>query len=408
MNSENIQTEEKDNRLYQFLLLAGIVFVSVNLRPGITSVGPLMGIIRDDIGLANWSIGFLTGLPLVAFAFASPMVPGLGKRFTNERAMIIGLIILFFGIMIRSISLLFFLFAGTLLVGLGIAICNVLLPGVVKEKYPQKVALMTAVYSTVMASFAAVASGFSIPLAQGLEWGWQLSLFFWTIPVIIAICIWIYISKKNPTEKRVNMKYVSSRDGRIWRSKLAWQVALYMGLQSSLFYIVISWLPEILIGHYGTSIATGGWLLSYTQFVGIPASFFVPIIAGQLYSQRIIVAGLGICSLAGFSGLLFGNSFLMLILSTTLIGIVLNGNFALALTLLGLRAKNSRIASELSGMAQSIGYLLAAIGPVSFGLLFDITKSWETPLTVLIVITVLVIIFGFAAGQNKYVLDKEM
>lgn len=395
---------EHPKRLYQFLIVVGILFIAFNLRPGITAVGPLIGTIRDDIGLANWSAGLLTSLPLVAFALISPIVPRLGKKFTNEWAMVFGLVILVLGMGIRSISFVFFLFLGTLLVGFGIAISNVLLPGVVKDKFPTKVALMTSVYSTTMGTFAAISSGLSIPFAEGLRWGWQPALFIWAIPAIIAIIIWIYLAKKNQRTNDVEMKYIGARGGQIWRSPLAWQVALFMGFQSSLFYITISWLPEILVSN-GMSIATAGWMLSFTQIIGMPASFLVPVIAGRFKSQRGIVLLLGLFAIAGFSGLLLNVSNILTIISITLIGIMLGGSFALALTFLGIRARNARHAAELSGMAQSIGYSLAAIGPVCIGLLYDLTNAWNVPLIVLVVISMFVLLFGIGAGRDRYVLE---
>src|SRR5690625_1623045 len=359
-------TTENPKRLYQFLLIVGILFIAFNLRPGITAVGPLIGTIRDQIGLANWSAGLLTSLPLVAFAIISPIVPRLGKKFTNEWAMVFGLIILVLGISLRSVSLILFLFIGTVLVGLGIAISNVLLPVFVKDKFTTKVALMTSVYSTTMGTFAAISSGLSIPFAEGLNWGSQLALLVWVIPAIIAIIIWTYLARKNQSKNNLEMKNIGSRDGQIWRSRLAWQVALFMGFQSSLFYVTISWLPEILHSN-GVNIATAGWMLSYTQIIGMPASFLVPVIAGRFKSQRGIVLALGMSAISGFSGLLLGTSNVVTVISITLIGITLGGSFALALTFLGIRARNAQHAAELSGMAQSIGYSLAAIGPVCIG-----------------------------------------
>lgn len=395
---------ENPKRLYQLLLVVSILFIAFNLRPGITAVGPLIGTIRDDVGLANWSAGLLTSLPLIAFAIISPIVPRLGKRFTNEWAMVVGLIILVLGMAIRSISFVLYLFVGTVLVGLGIAISNVLLPGVVKDKFPTKVALMTSVYSTTMGTFAAISSGLSIPFAEGLNWGWQLALFVWAVPAIIAIIIWTYLAKKNRSDNNVEMKYMGARDGQMWRSPLAWQVALFMGFQSSLFYVTISWLPEILHSN-GINIATAGWMLSYTQIIGMPASFLVPVIAGRFKSQRGIVLVLGLFAVSGFSGLLLGTSNVVTVISITLIGITLGGSFALALTFLGIRARNAQHAAELSGMAQSIGYSLAAIGPVCIGLLYDLTNAWKAPLIVLIIIGFLVILFGMGAGRDRYVLE---
>ncbi|SDQ24225.1 CynX/NimT family MFS transporter [Virgibacillus salinus] len=395
---------DNQKKLYRFLLIAGIIIVAFNLRPAITSVGPLIGIIRDDVGLSNWSAGILTSLPLVAFAVMSPVAPKLGNRFSNERTLIAGLILLLFGITVRSFPFAALLFIGTLFVGLGIAICNVLLPGVVKEKFPTKVALMTSVYSTAMGIFAATASGLSIPFARGLNMGWQFALIIWTVPAIIGIIIWMYLSKKNKADNDVEMQYVTVSDNRMWKSPLAWQVACFMGLQSFMFYVTISWLPEIL-HDYGVSMGTAGWMLSFMQFIGLPASFFVPMIAGRFKSQRGIVLVMTTCALGGYGGLLIGKSYAVMVISTILIGITLSGSFALALAFLGMRARNSRQAAELSGMAQSLGYTLAAVGPMFIGYLYDVTHVWTVPLLTLIGVALLVMVFGMGAGRNRYVLD---
>src|SRR5699024_7061860 len=172
-------TDEKTNKMYRLLIFTGIVIIAINLRPGMTSVGPMIGMIRDDIGLANWSAGLLTSLPLLAFAAISPLVPRISEYFSDDWTMVLGLFTIVVGITIRSLALISLLFLGTIFVGLGIAICNVLLPKVIKDRFPTKVALMTSVYSTLMGIFAAIASGVSVPLATGLQWGWKLSLFVW-------------------------------------------------------------------------------------------------------------------------------------------------------------------------------------------------------------------------------------
>lgn len=404
--SHNTIAREQTKQWYRILVLIGIVIVAFNLRPGMTSVGPLIGIIRDDVGLANWSAGLLTSLPLIAFAVMSPIVPSLGNRYTNERIMVVGLAVLIVGIGIRSISLMLFLFVGTILVGVGIAICNVLLPGVVKEKFPQKVGLMTSVYSTSMGIFAAIASGLSVPFANGLGWGWQLSLIIWSIPAFVGIIIWFVLAKHNNNDKDTDLRYVGLNDTQIWRSPLAWQVALFMGFQSSLFYVTISWLPEILHDS-GLSIATAGWMLSFTQIIGMPASFIVPVLAGRMKSQQSIVLTLGISALIGFTGLLLGNSFIVILISVTFIGITLGGKFALALTFLAIRAHDARHASYLSGMAQAIGYSIAAMGPIAIGYIHDVTNAWKVPLLTLIGITCVVIFFGLGAGRDLYVLEED-
>ena len=384
-----------------FLLVMGIILVAFNLRPTITSVGPLIGMIQKDVGLAHWSAGLLMSLPLIVFAVMSPIVPRLAGRFSNETTLLFGLIILLIGIVVRSIPIAFFLFTGTILIGLGIATGNVLLPAVAKDKFPQKFGLMTSIYSTSMGLIASLASGVSIPFATGLNLGWQGALIVWGIPVILAILVWSFLAKANHGSQRFIQK-VNSHSNQVWSSPLAWQIAIFMGFQSFLFYVTISWLPEILLSH-GMSMSTAGWLLSFNQIVGLPASFIIPVLAGRFRSQVWFSFSLSLFALVGYGGLLLGTSYPILIISIILIGISLGGSFPLALSYIGLRSRSAVQAAELSGMAQSTGYILAAAGPLLIGYLFDQTHRWTTPLITLIVVSVIVMLFGMLSGRNRYV-----
>ncbi|WP_396953621.1 CynX/NimT family MFS transporter [Neobacillus niacini] len=399
---ELLESKANTKSSYIYFFIAGIVLIAFNLRPAITSLGPLVGMIQEDVGLAHWSAGLLMSLPLVVFAIMSPLVPKIANKLSNELTLIIGLTSLLIGIAIRSIPMTFFLFAGTLLAGLGIAIGNVLLPAVVKEKFPEKFGLMTSVYSTSMGLIASLASGISIPLAMDLNLGWQGAQIVWTIPVVVAILLWIFLRKSNGRDSKAIQQSMGSSSNRLWSTPLAWQIAIFMGFQSFLFYVTISWLPEILHSH-GISMGTAGWMLSFTQLVGLPASFFIPVLAGRSKSQVWIAFTLGLCSVVGYSGLLLGTSYPILILSIILIGVALGGSFPLALTFIGLRARNANQAASLSGMTQSTGYLLAAVGPLFIGYLFDLAHSWTMPIIALIIVSVVVIIFGMLSGRNRYV-----
>ncbi len=399
---ELLESKANTKSTYIYFFIAGIVLIAFNLRPAITSLGPLVGMIQEDVGLAHWSAGLLMSLPLVVFAFMSPLVPKIANRLTNELTLIIGLTFLLIGIAIRSIPLTFFLFSGTLFAGLGIAIGNVLLPAVVKDKFPEKFGLMTSVYSTSMGLVASLASGISVPLAINLNLGWQGAQIVWTIPVVVAILVWVFLRKFNVRDSRaVQPKKGSSAKG-MWRTPLAWQIAIFMGFQSFLFYVTISWLPEILHSH-GISMEAAGWLLSFTQLVGLPASFFIPVLAARAQSQVKIAFMLGMCAIVGYSGLLLGSSYPMLIVSIALIGFALGGAFPLALSYIGLRARNANQAAELSGMTQSTGYLLAAVGPLVIGYLYDMAHMWTVPIITLIVVSVVVMILGMLSGRNRYV-----
>ncbi|MFC8150695.1 CynX/NimT family MFS transporter [Bacillus paralicheniformis] len=390
-------------RLNNILLIAGIIFIAFNLRPAITSVGPLISSIRSDMDLTNGMAGFLTTLPLLSFAVLSPIAPKLGQKLGNERTLWVGLVILLIGILLRSYGEAFTLFAGTALIGIGIAISNVLLPSLIKHKFPDKAGIMTSYYTTAMSIFAALASGISIPLSHGLAWGWSASLMVWAGLAFVAILIWVPQLRYHDTGNRtVGLK---TNGQTVWRSKIAWQVTFFMGIQSFLFYCTIAWLPEILRSH-GMSMSLAGWMLSLMQFASLPSTFLTPVLAGRFRNQKSIVLALGILYLAGMSGLLYGGNTAMLTLWVILIGIGQGSSISLALTLIGLRSENADQAAALSGMSQSAGYLLAAIGPSFVGFLYDHMHSWNGPILLFIGALVALIGAGLGAGRNQYIYAK--
>ncbi|WP_062354164.1 CynX/NimT family MFS transporter [Bacillus kwashiorkori] len=402
------QAQENKSTLAKGLLVFGIILVAFNLRPAITAIGPIISMIEEDLLLSHSVAGLLTSLPLIVFAIFSPVVPIIGQKLSNESALVVGLFSLIIGILLRSLASIAFLFIGTLLIGVGIAISNVLLPVIVKEKFPEKFALLTSVYTTSMGLIAAVASGLSVPLAVNLQLGWKLTLVLWSIPALLAVIVWIILAnnrRKNEASKKNEEKSALASVGvssNVWKSSVAWFVAAFMGLQSVLFYVTVAWLPTILQDQ-GISANTAGWLLSFTQFIGLPASFIVPVIAGKKHAQKWVVMTMTSMAIIGFSILLMGGSFPLLVLAIILIGITLAGSFSLALTFIGMRARDAKQASALSGMAQSIGYLLAAVGPILIGFLYDLTDAWTVPLLTLMGITILVMIFGVGASRDRYV-----
>jgi MFS transporter, CP family, cyanate transporter len=382
------------------LLVAGIILVAFNLRPALTSVGPLIGSIRTDTGLSGSMAGFLTTLPLIAFAVLSPIAPKIAERYGNERTIWAGLCILLVGIILRSLGGTAALFAGMGLIGLGIAISNVLLPGLVKQRFPDRIGLMTSVYTTAMGTLAALASGLSVPLAQTLHLGWQGALACWSLLTLVALVVWL--PQLRASVHITGDQGKASDSSRLWRSPLAWQVTVFMGLQSFAFYCTIAWLPEIL-HHHGMSTSTAGWMLSILQFISLPATFLAPVLATRMTNQMGMALVIGLCFLAGFGGLLVGENSLLLFGSLVLLGIGLGASISLAMTMIVLRTTDTHQASALSGMSQSVGYLLAAVGPILIGLFYDWTGSWTFPLLTLLAVSLLMTIAAVGAGRNKYV-----
>ncbi|MFC0557639.1 CynX/NimT family MFS transporter [Halalkalibacter alkalisediminis] len=384
------------------LFLIGIVFVAFNLRSSITAIGPLIGDIRTDTNLTNSWIGLLTTLPLLAFGLFSTITPRIGRKWGNETTVFIALIILTIGILFRSTGFVYALFLGTALLGLGIAICNVLIPGIVKDKFPERMGLMTGIYTTSMSTMAALASGVSIPLAKGANLGWERSLLIWAILASLAVLAWL---PQLRNQKKTG-SFPTYKRNSIWSSTVAWQVTLFMGLQSCAFYCIIAWMPEILVSR-GVDLPTAGWLLTLTQIAGLPATLFIPILAGRLSNQRSIAIAISLFYLTGFLGIYIGGSLGLITICMIFLGVAQGAGISLSLSLFGLRTQNGHDASNLSGMAQSAGYLLAATGPLIIGLFFDLFQSWSPAFLIFIGLSIALGVFGFYAGRDQYVLHVE-
>ncbi|WP_018922607.1 CynX/NimT family MFS transporter [Salsuginibacillus kocurii] len=395
------------NRTATILFVLGILFISFNLRPAITAVGPLVPLIREDTGMSNSLAGSLTTIPLLSFAAFSLIAPKLGLRFGNNLAVFAALATLVTGIFLRTTGLITAILVGTALIGIGIAVCNVLLPGIIKFNFPQKVGIMTSIYTAGMGLFASIGSGLSIPLAETAGLGWEMTLAIWGLLGGLALVFWAP-QLKGSVSARTSSAVAASVDHNhmpIWKSSLAWYVTLFMGLQSFVFYNMIAWLPDVLQS-LGVSLAFAGWTLFLLQLIGIPFSFAVPLLATRLRNQQPIVVG--ICSLyvISMSGLLFLPNLPVIIISALCLGIGQGAAISLALTLLGLRAKEPQEAARLSGMAQSVGYLLAASGPVLMGVMYDTFSTWQPFLYTILVVSFLVLAFGLKAGQNRYIFES--
>jgi CP family cyanate transporter-like MFS transporter len=387
------------SRIRGLLLVLAIVLLAANLRPALTSVAPLIGQIRTDTGISNGVAGLLTGLPLLAFAVLSPIAPRLARRFGMERVLLASLLVLAVGILLRSAGVVAALFLGTAILGAAIAVGNVLLPSLVKREFPERTGLMTSTYTTALAVSAAIAAGASFPIAYQVD-GWRGSLALWALLALVAAVAWFpQIRSADPA----NASTGTSRGVTgLWSSVLAWQVTLFMGLQSLGYYVVLTWLPQILQEEVGVSAAQAGWLLALAQVVVIPAMFLAPVLADRRPSQYSVVVVAVTLTGAGTLGLLVAAS-TATALWIVLLGLGQGACFSLALTFFALRAPDSEHAAALSGMAQSVGYLLAAGGPFLFGLLRDVTHAWTVPLTLLVAVTVCLLITGLGAARDAHV-----
>lgn len=373
----------------------GILVFSANLRGAIVGVSPLIETIRADANFSAATAGLLTTIPVLCFGLFSPLVPELARRIGIERSIFAALLALIAGILLRLLPNTFALFAGTFIIGAAIAVGNVLLPSLIKRDFPRSVGLMTGLYTMTLSAGSGLAASIVVPLMDATGWGWREILALMAIPAAVAAALWLPL---------LGQRHPASGGGlaglrHLIRQPLAWWVTLFMGLQSLSYYALTAWLPALFISH-GISDTQAGLLLAFTNIAGIPGCLLAPIIASRIRSQ---VAPILVCvALAALSvAALLVAPVVLSVAATLVYGVAQGACLALALLLIVQRTNTASGAADLSGMSQSLGYLLAAIGPFGVGLLHDLSGAWTIPLVVLLVMMLGQALVGGLAGRNR-------
>lgn len=377
------------------LLIAGILFIASTLRVTFTGAAPLLDAIRADYGLSTAQTGMLTTLPLLAFGLVSPLAAGVGRRLGIERSLLVALVLICLGIGLRSLPSTALLFGGTAIIGYGIALGNVLLPGLIKRDFSQHVARMTGAYSITMGGAAALGSAMVVPLALA-GFGWHGALLMLMVFPLLALLVWLPQTRKTATAPLTGSGAMHNRG--IWRSALAWQVTLFLGINSLVYYVIIGWLPAILQS-LGYSEAQAGSLHGLLQLATAAPGLAIPLILHRLKDQRAIAIIVALMCAISACGLWFWPG--QAVVWTLIFGFGSGATMILGLTFIGLRANSAHQAAALSGMAQTIGYLLAACGPPLMGKIHDANGDWQIPLLAVALISVVMALFGALAGRDR-------
>lgn len=372
-----------------------IMLVAVNLRAAVASVGPVLPEVRTGLGLTGLGTAALTTLPVVCFGVLAVVAPRWARRIGIEAVLMVALILLTVGLTSRAWGGPWLLLAGTVVVGGAIAIANVLLPPLIKREFPRGTGLMMGLYTTCLASSAAVGAGVTVPLAGAFGEGWRGGLWMWALPAVVAAVVWLPMLHRNTRPPRQQ----PSSGPSLARFPLAWQVTVYFGLQSMIFYAMLSWLPSIYRDH-GYSPAAAGFLLSLCGLVQIPVTLLLPRFAIRAANQVAYIAGATAFMGAGLLGILLVPT-VFPYLWVTLLGIGCGACFALGLALFVLRTSRVEDTARLSAMSQSIGYLICACGPLLFGLVHDFTHTWTIPLAMLLLLLIPQLAYGMLAGRAR-------
>lgn len=383
------------------LLVVAVVLTALNLRPAITSVGPLLADMRGDLGASALWAGVLTTLPGLCFAAAGLTAPWLARRFGIDSAIAAALLVLTSGLLLRVIDGPHVVIGGTLVATAGIALINVLIPVVIKSSFPARIGLMTGIYTAALQGGGAAGSAVTPALDEMLG-GWRFALGAWAVLAAAALVVWLSATLRNRATRSPapRVEAVAAPGRSLLRSRLAWIITGFFGCQSLLAYVVMGWLPQVFIDN-GLSKGDAGLLLGLNAVIAVPISIVVAPLASRRPGQSGWIVGLGVLGITGVAGLAIAPAAAP-VLWTVLLGLGMSV-FSLALAVIALRARNAADTARLSGMVQGLGYLLAGVGPFAFGLLHELSGGWTVPWMMVLGIYVIQIVLGALAGRPRYV-----
>ncbi|MGX7112652.1 MFS transporter [Gemella cuniculi] len=372
------------NKTNKFIILLGVVFLGMLLRTPITSVGAISGPLKSILSINNTTFGLITTIPLIAFALFSPFVTKFSNKIGLEKTIVYAAVIISVGLAIRFYINTYIFFFATFLIGIGITAGNVLLPSIAKKYFPEKLGIMTGFYAVIMTISSSIAAGISYPISNsnigGKSFSTALAVNIWIVIAVINIFIYAVISKNNSVGK------ISEKKQGIFnyfKSSKMWTIVLSMGLQSALFYCSVSWFSEIMVSK-GFSPEAAGVLLSISQFAQFPSTFLVPIFADKLKNKLIIPVVITAGYVISLVGMLnIDANFIAMAIFIIIFALAGGGSFSYVMYLFSAKSKNESEAANISGLAQSGGYLLAAIFPPLLGYIRDIS-NWDTALYLLI------------------------
>ncbi|MGW0316383.1 CynX/NimT family MFS transporter [Streptomyces flavidovirens] len=394
------------------LVILGLVLAALNLRPAITSLGPLLEEVRTGLGMSGSVAGLLTSVPPLCFAVFGLTAPRLARRFGPGAIVCAGMAAIAAGLFLRPYlgGTAGFLAASALAL-MGIAVSNILMPVIVKRWFPDRVGQMTGLYSMALALGTALAAAATVPMTRALGGSWQTGLAVWGTLAAVAVLPWLVLTRHSST-RAPKTRTIAQEQGSsaapasalsITRSRTAWALACYFGLQATAAYITMGWMPQI-FRDAGVSAGTAGVLLAVTMAMGIPLAFVIPRVASRLRNQGPIVVALGLCGLMGYAGLYLapaaGAWAWALLLGVS------NCAFPLALTMIGMRAKSGAGVVRLSAFAQSTGYLISIPGPLLVGVLYQHSGSWGLPIGLMAGLMVPQLVVGVLAGRNRTIEDE--
>ena len=384
------------------IMLITFIVLAANQRGTFIGVGTLVPLIRDDLGINNTVAGMITTLPLLIFIFISPQAASISRRFGLGRTLLVAFYLILIALPIRSSFGIFGLFTGTAILAVGLGLGNVLLFSLIKLRFPDKVGIVTGIYSTAMATTAAISVGVSVPVATSLGFGWKVALVMWVVVSFPSVILWHSRMRNEEVLKSAQpiTEADKSYDKIVYKIPRAWCFAFCNGMQVLLFYAITAWLPSIMHTRGYTLEQAAGFAL-YFQLISLPSTLIVPILCGRRNNQKSIILIIGSMFVLGMVMFSLVHGLILDIVAITIAAVAQGGAFAITNTFVSLRVDNAQQSAALSGMIQTMGFIIASLAPTFMGLMFDMTNSWNIPYIMMIVVASLWFALGLPLAKNK-------
>lgn len=380
-------------------LIAVVVVVSLNLRPVLTAVGPISDLIQKGAGISTSAMGLLAAVPVLCMGIGAFATPWVIRKIGMDLAVVVSLVALALTTAVRSFVPGVGLWLGTVGIGLAIGVLNGVLPPIIKRDFPKFSTMVMGIFSAALTLGAALAAGVAVPIAGATSW--RVATGVWLILVIIGVFAWMWSMRARArsgweTEEEPEVTEESTvKSVNVWTNPMAWTITAFMGLQCFLFYTMVQWLPDI-EKSLGVSAESAGMHMMLFQISGLAATLIVTAVQGERADQRMVAVAMGIIWCGSLTGLLLVPS--LSFMWVLIMGFGTGVSFNLALSFISTRTADATQASAVSGMSQSIGYLIAAFGPMLAGVMAP-SMGWNAVLVMTLVVAAGMTALGLIAGR---------
>lgn len=405
--TQSLSSKLPSSRFTFWLVLCAMILLATNMRAPIVALGSIAPVVQEALNISEIQIGWLGAVPMLTFAIGALIAPAIGKRFGLENTLIVMITLLTIGMIIRTVIPTWSGFLmGTLLLTLAIGFANTLAAPVIKQRTPKQIPLITGLWSLTMTVTAGIASGVVLPLSEYVGWQWALG--GWSLFGIFAIIIWVFLRLRlgSSSQPTVAVPIADTSELSMWRTPFAWQIAVFMGLQSLLFYTVASFLPSIWLSK-GLSAVTAGQMGSVFQFMAPISILSLTWLINRGRPIQALAVFAAILNVVGVLGLSYLSTDLAWLWSA-LMGIGCSAIFTLSMMLFSLRTYTTNQSSELSGMAQAVGYFIAFFGPLGTGWLHESTGSWDLPLLIMLVLMIANVVIAWMVSRPVMVDGQKL